>query len=264
MLEVNPGMERGGAGLLRMVGEAITASVSVPHDRMWDQNFDVAAAHTLSPPLRSRSHVAALQRALAAGAGVHLVGSDHAAFNTTQKALGRADFRDIPVSGNGIEERLSVVWDVLVNGGLGSPSDVARLTSTEAAQIFNLHPAKGVIAPGSDADIVLFDPAGSTTFSAATHHSRIDTSLWEGYTMAGKVAATLSRGRVVYTAAGGLAGPPGSGRFVASRPFGKLYAGLAARGGAKDRMEFPAGAYGPTPVARADGGGEGGQQRTEL
>ena len=81
------------------------------------KDFDSAAKNTLSPPLRSAAHVAALQQGLARGL-LHLVGSDHASFNTTQKRLGREDFRDIPVSGNGIEERMVVTYDAIVASGL--------------------------------------------------------------------------------------------------------------------------------------------------
>ncbi len=93
----------------RVAGEAIAASISVDHSGMWHEDFDTAAKFTLSPPLRPRSHVDALARGLAGGA-LQLVGTDHAAFNSTQKRLGRHDFREIPLSGNGIEERLHVTW----------------------------------------------------------------------------------------------------------------------------------------------------------
>lgn len=239
---------------VRMVGEAITASISVPHDRMWSPEFDVAAAHTLSPPLRSAEHVAALRSALAAGL-LHTLGSDHAAFNSTQKRLGRADFRDIPVSGNGIEERLTVAYDALVATGLAGVTDWVRATSTEAARIFSLYPAKGRLAAGSHADVALFDPQATQTLSAATHHSRIDTSLWEGRTVRGRVVATLSRGRVVYSFAeggrGGLApeaGLRGTGRFVPVAPFGSLYDGLATRVARRDEDEY--GRFGKAPVVR--------------
>ena len=233
---------------VRMVGEAITASISVPYDGMWAPEFDEAAKNTLSPPLRSREHVSALAKALAAGLLSHL-GSDHAAFNSTQKRLGRYDFRDIPVSGNGIEERLVVTWDAIVASGLASPSDFVRVTSTAAAQIFNLYPRKGRIEAGSDADVVLFDPEARQVLSARTHHSRIDTSLWEGRTVAGRVDLTISRGRIVFDN-GKLNLLPGTGRFVAVKPFGGLYHGLKIRRATRDAVEsagMPA-----APVLRRD------------
>ena len=234
----------------KVVGEAIVASISVDHSGMFDADYDSAARFTLSPPLRPRSHVDALARGLAGGA-LQLVGTDPAAFNTTQKRLGRHDFREIPLSGNGIEERLHVTWDVLVNSGMASPSDFVRVTSTEAARIFNLYPRKGVLAAGSDADVIIFDPAEEHTLSAATAHGAIDTSLWEGRRVRGRVTHTLSRGRLLW-ADGVLNVPRGTGRFVPAAPFGSLYSGAYADDmlAAQRATDFPAEALGVWPVAR--------------
>ena len=182
---------------------------------------------------------------------VQLVGTDHAAFNTSQKRLGVSDFREIPLSGNGIEERLHVTWDVLVNGGLASPSDFVRVTSTEAARIFNLYPRKGVLAPGSDADVILFDPAEVHTLSAKSAHGSIDTSLWEGRRVRGRVTHTVSRGRVLW-ADGVLDVPRGTGRFVPAAPFGSLYSGASAEQmlAAQQATDFPADTLGAWPVQR--------------
>ena len=242
---------------VRMVGEAIVASISVPHDKMWHPDFDTAASHTLSPPLRSAAHVAALQAGLAQGF-LACVGSDHAAFNSSQKRLGRHDFRDIPVSGNGIEERFVVTWSVLVGSGLAPATRFVEVTSTAAAKMWGLYPRKGHIAAGSDADIVVFDPKDSTTFSAKTHHSAIDTSLWEGYTASGRVLTTVSRGRVVWDAGTlvGIAERRGSGRFVPAGTFGSLYDGLDISARVADATTYPAERYGTVPVKRdGDGGG---------
>ncbi len=81
------------------------------------------------------------------------------------------------------------MWETLVNTGLITPSDFVRLSSTEAAKIFNLYPQKGLIAPGSDADIAIIDPAKEHVLSAKTHHSALDTSVYEGMKIKGKVSA---------------------------------------------------------------------------
>jgi dihydropyrimidinase len=238
----------------------IVASISVDHSGMWDADFDSAARFTLSPPLRPRSHVNALARGLAGGA-LQLVGTDHAAFNTSQKRLGRTDFREIPLSGNGIEERLHVTWDVLVNAGLASPSDFVRVTSTEAARIFNLYPRKGVLAPGSDADVIVFDPDEVHTLSAQSAHGAIDTSLWEGRTVRGRVTHTVSRGRLLW-ADGVLDVPRGTGRFVPAAPFGSLYSGASAEQmlAAQRATDFPADTLGAWPVKRPEGATSGGRE----
>jgi dihydropyrimidinase len=152
----------------------------------------------MSPPIRKQSvDGVALRHALAAGL-LHLVGTDHAVFNSSQKAAGRDDFRKIPNGVNGIEERMHVTWELMVNSGLMSPSDFVRVTSTAASKIFNVHPRKGIIAQGSDADVILLDPTIQHTLSAATHHSRVDMNVFEGMNITGKVVTTISRGRVVW------------------------------------------------------------------
>ena len=100
--------------------------------------------------------------------------------------------RVIPNGIHGIEERLHVMWETLVNTGLITPSDFVRLSSTEAAKIFNLYPQKGLIAPGSDADVAIIDPAKEHILSAKTHHSALDTSVYEGMKIKGKVSQWMA------------------------------------------------------------------------
>lgn len=97
--------------------------------------------------------------------------------------------RIVPNGIHGIEERLHVMWETLVNTGLIKPPDFVRLSSTEAAKIFNLYPQKGIIAPGSDADIAIIDPNKEHVLSAKTHHSALDTSVYEGMKIKGKVSS---------------------------------------------------------------------------
>lgn len=84
------------------------------------------------------------------------------------------------------------MWETLVNTGLITPSDFVRLSSTEAAKIFNLYPQKGLIAPGSDADIAIIDPSKEHVLSAKTHHSALDTSVYEGMKIKGKVSQWMA------------------------------------------------------------------------
>jgi dihydropyrimidinase len=86
---------------------------------MWHPNYTVAAAGVMSPPIRDRSHGDALKKALAGGV-LQLVATDHAVFNSTQKAVGRHDFRLIPNGVNGLEERMHVVWQEMVVSGKGA------------------------------------------------------------------------------------------------------------------------------------------------
>jgi len=154
----------------------------------------------------------AIKKALV-GDILQILGTDHAVFNSTQKAMGKDDFRKIPNGVNGIEERIHIAWEELVSTGLITPSEFVRITSTNAAKVFNIYPRKGTIAAGSDADVILFDPREIHTISASTHHSRMDTNVYEGKKVRGRVKTTISRGRVVWND-GVISVAPGSGRYI--------------------------------------------------
>ncbi|XP_044444602.1 uncharacterized protein [Triticum aestivum] len=127
-----------------------------------------------------------------------LVGTDHCTFNSTQKAFGSDDFRKIPNGVNGIEERMHIIWDSMVETGKITVTDYVRVTSTECAKIFNIYPRKGAILEGSDADIIILNPKRSFAMGTRTHHSRSDTNVYEGRKGKGMVEVTISRGRVVW------------------------------------------------------------------
>ncbi|DBA93467.1 hypothetical protein WJX79_007713 [Trebouxia sp. C0005] len=238
-------------------GEVVAGAIGLTDEKCWDPDFKIAAAHVISPPLRNKEHQMALRRALAGG-HLHLVATDHCGWNSTQKAVGRHDFRILPNGIHGIEERLHVMWETLVNTGLITPSDFVRLSSTEAAKIFNLYPQKGMIAPGSDADIAIIDPTKEHVLSAKTHHSALDTSVYEGMNIKGKVVTTISQGRVVWNN-GKLSVEPGSGRFIRRQPFAPhLYQGIKEQEARWIAEEFP---YGPVPVKRQ---GDRTPEREEL
>lgn len=100
----------------RVIGEPVASGLALNESWLWHPDFDVAARYVMSPPIRSESDREALRRALAGGA-LQIVATDHAVFNSTQKAVGQRDFRIIPNGVNGIEERMHVVWEEMVNSG---------------------------------------------------------------------------------------------------------------------------------------------------
>lgn len=108
-----------------MVGETVASAIAHDDAQLWHPDFDRAASFVMSPPIRTAEHRAAIKAALAGGV-LSAVGTDHCAFNSTQKRAGMGDFRLIPNGVNGIEERMHVAWEELVASGLLSPSDYVR------------------------------------------------------------------------------------------------------------------------------------------
>lgn len=204
----------------RLAGQRVFAEVLVQHLVIDDSvyrhpDWDTAAGYVMSPPFRSKEHQAALWRGLQSGM-LQTVATDHCCFCRDQKAAGRDDFRKIPNGTSGIEDRMSVLWHHGVRTGRLTPSEFVAATSTNAARIFHLHPKKGAIQPGADADLVIWDPTASRTISAKTHHQNIDFNIYEGMQVEGVAAVTLSRGSIVWKD-GQLRTVRGAGRYV-NRP----------------------------------------------
>ena len=131
--------------------------------------------------------------------------------------MGRGDFSKIPNGAPGIETRMSLVYDGGVRTGHISLNRFVELTSTSPAKIFGLFPRKGTIAPGSDADIVVFDPNKRFVLSASTLHMKVDYNPYEGREVTGAAETVLSRGRIVIEN-GKFTGRPGSGSFIKRKP----------------------------------------------
>ena len=117
---------------------------------------------------------------------------------------------------------MSVLWHHGVRTGKLTPSEFVRVTSTAAAQIFNVYPRKGSVSVGADADLVVWDPEGTRTISAKTHHQKIDFNIFEGMEVVGTPAVTLSRGKVVWRD-GQLDVTKGAGRYVDRPCFAPYY-----------------------------------------
>jgi dihydropyrimidinase len=170
------------------------------------------AKFVCSPPLRDASHQIDLWRGLRTD-DLSVVSTDHCPFCfKEQKELGVGDFSKIPNGMPGVEHRLDLIFQG-VDAGEISLARWVEVTSTTPARMFGLFPRKGLIAPGSDADIVLYDPNAAHTFSATTHHMNVDYSAYEGMKVRGKVRTVLSRGQVVVDADSYLA-TPGAGKFL--------------------------------------------------
>ncbi|WP_324652958.1 dihydropyrimidinase [Georgenia sp. H159] len=168
-----------------------------------------------STPLRSREegHQDAMWQALRTN-DLQMVSTDHCPFCfKDQKELGRGDFRAIPNGIGGVEHRMDLMYQGVVTGRLTLERWV-ELTSTTPARMFGLYGRKGVIAPGADADIVVYDPEGHTSIGyEKTHHMNMDHSAWEGFEIDGHVDTVLSRGKVVVDD-GAYLGRKGDGRYL--------------------------------------------------
>merc|ERR1711874_586664 len=132
--------------------------------------------------------------------------------------MGLHDFTKIPNGVNGLEDRMAVIWEKGVQTGVMSPERFVSVTSTTAARIFNIYPKKGVIAVGSDADIVVWDPSRTRVISKDTHHHAVDFNIFEGMEVHGVAEYVITGGRLVVDE-GELKVAKGSGKFVPNPPF---------------------------------------------
>jgi dihydropyrimidinase len=174
------------------------------------------AKFVCSPPLRPADHQASLWRGLRTN-DLSVVSTDHCPFCfAEQKELGRGDFAKIPNGIPGVEHRMDLLHAGVVAGQITLQRWV-EVACTTPARMFGLYPRKGVIAAGSDADIVIYDPRARQVLSAASHHMNVDYSAYEGMEVTGKVVTTLCRGRPVIDD-GAYVGAPGHGTFLARGP----------------------------------------------
>ncbi len=171
------------------------------------------AKYVFTPPLRERRNQPMLWDGLKTD-NLQVVSTDHCPFCfKDQKALGKDDFTKIPNGGPGIENRLQLLHHHGVGQGNFSINRFVELVSTAPARIFGMYPKKGVLAVGSDADLVLWDPAEEYTISAATHHMRVDYSMFEGFRVRGNARDVYSRGELIVSG-GEFVGKAGRGNYL--------------------------------------------------
>ena len=182
------------------------------HSDQWG-DFE-GAKWVASPPLRSKheGHIEELWRALRTNE-LQLVSTDHCPFcMKDQKELGLGSFAKIPNGIGTVEHRVDLLYQAVATGKL-SLERFVEITSTTPARMFGLYGRKGVIQPGADSDVVVYDPNGHTTISAATHHMNLDYSAWEGFEIDGRVHTVLSKGKVIVDD-GRYVGAKGDGVFL--------------------------------------------------
>ncbi|WP_406863901.1 dihydropyrimidinase [Streptomyces sp. HUAS MG47] len=196
---------------LPVFGETCPQYLFLSTDNLAEPDFG-GAKYVCSTPLRPKEHQAALWRGLRTN-DLQVVSTDHCPFCFVgQKELGRGDFSKIPNGLPGVENRMDLLHQAVVDGHISRRRWIEIACATPA-RMFGMYPQKGTIAPGSDADIVVYDPHATQTLSAETHHMNVDYSAYEGKTVTGQVETVLSRGEVVIDQ-GKYVGHAGHGTFV--------------------------------------------------
>ncbi len=153
--------------------------------------------YVCSPPLRKKADQAALWGALEAGE-IDTISTDHCSFNWKgQKELGKEDFSKIPNGLPGIEHRPVMMYTHGVMTGKMTVEQMAKLLSENTARLFGLYPRKGVLAVGSDADIVVWDPRFQSSIHAETQYQNVDYTPYEGQKTVGRAKAVFLRGTQV-------------------------------------------------------------------
>ena len=161
----------------------------------YDPDFSSAARYVCAPPIRSQVDSEALWKALRRGE-VQTISTDHCSFTLEQKDMGRDDFTKIPGGLPGVETRGEVVYTVAINENKLSLGGVCRALSENPAKLYGLYPRKGVIAAGSDADIVVYDPGASHVLHGADMLSKAGYTPFEGFRTNGGVSKVYLRGQL--------------------------------------------------------------------
>lgn len=215
----------------RLLGQTVYAETCPHYLLLSDQAYALpgfeGAKFVMTPPLRPSGNWQPLWRGLADGA-IDVIATDHCPWLFAgQKSRGRDRFDLIPGGIAGVETRGALLFSEGVVKRRLSLEKYVEVMSANPARLFGLYPRKGALAPGSDADIVVFDPRREGVITQSNLHSNVDYTAFEGWRVTGAPVLTLSRG-VIVAREGQFVGPAGHGRFIARDPHPMGGAGAAA------------------------------------
>ena len=179
----------------------------------FNEDYSQAARYVCAPPIREKGQQDALWRALRRG-DIQTISTDHCSFTLEQKEAGRGDFTKIPGGLPGVETRGDPLSPYGVAKKRLSAQRMCRLLSENPARMYGLFPRKGRLAPGSDADIVVYDPGASHVIRAADCVANVDYNPYEGFVTSGGIRQVWLRGHLAVE----------SGKVLDSEPQGKYMA----------------------------------------
>jgi dihydropyrimidinase len=210
----------------QVYGETCTQYLFIDETALEQPGFE-GAKYIYTPPPRPKENQERLWHALHSDV-LSVVSTDHCPFKwPEQKGINGEQFQVVPNGGPGIENRLHMLHHFGVRQGRMTMNRFVELTATNPARYFGLYPRKGTIAPGSDADIVVWDPEKRLTISAQTHHSNVNYNLFEGTEVIGAPEVVLVRGQVIVEN-DALVARPGAGQFVKRAKVGEELQARAA------------------------------------
>ncbi len=195
---------------VRAYAETCPQYLFLDHRNYEEPGFE-GSKYVMSPPLRMPGNNEALWRGLQLD-DLQCVSTDHCPFCMKEKELGKGDFSKIPNGAPGVETRLYLTFEGVRSGRI-SLNRWVQLNSAAPAKLFGLFGKKGTLAPGADADVVVWNPEKRHTISAKTHHMKVDYNPYEGREVVGAPTHVLSRGKIVVEN-GNFTGRKGDGKFL--------------------------------------------------
>lgn len=223
-LHLGPIMSSSAADIIRrkksrgsiVFAETIPAALACEGDEYWNPCWSHAAGFVCAPPVRKGQKAEMLSACVEDSLDV--LASGHCTFNKKQKALGKRDFTKIPQGVNGVEARMSVLWEKAVHSGKMNPAQFVAMTSAIPAKLFNMYPTKGRIEVGSHADVVIWNPYGIKTISAKSHQLKTDFNVFEGLECHGVADIVICGGKIMVDD-GAIRVMQGFGSFIPLPPF---------------------------------------------